>query len=537
MSEPAWKKVAEAKQEERVSKIPKEWIIPSHLLPSEEVRDVQDFPHTSGLFTAEELEITESTASIVVSKIASGEWTAVQVLLATSKRASIAQQLINCLTEIYFDEALSRAKSLDEYFKKEGKVVGPLHGLPISFKDQFNLKGVDTSVGYISWCNKPAAEDSTLVELLMKAGAVPFVKTNIPATLMMGESVNNVFGRTRNPRNRDLTTGGSSGGESALVTFRGSFIGIGTDIGGSIRHPHGRVSYQKVANTFLGQEAVRSCAGPMTRSVDDTRLFMKSLASTEPWLYDPQAVPVPWREELEKLPEKLCFGFGMGDGRVNPTPPLRRAMEMTKAALLAAGHEVIDFIPTEHIEAMEIISKMWSADGGEEFQRDTDASGEPLHPQLEAWLGHSAECKPMTVFETWQNQQRRTVLQMKWLERWQATKELTGTGRPIDGLIMPSTPFPAIRHDGGYPHHWGAISPLLDLTTGVFPVTKVDLEKDVVPNDWKPISDLDEKVTKYYGHPKNHENALVGLAVIARRLEEEKVVAMMGEITKCLGGK
>ncbi|KAE8443992.1 hypothetical protein EG329_001121 [Mollisiaceae sp. DMI_Dod_QoI] len=518
MAEPAWKKVAEAKQNERASKIPKEWIIPPELLPSEETRDVQDFPHTSGLFTPEELQITESTASTVVAKIASGEWTAVQVLLATCKRASIAQQLINCLTEIYFEEALARAKQLDKFFSKEGKTVGPLHGLPLSFKDQFNLKGVDTSVGYISWCNKPATEDSTLVELLMKAGAIPFVKTNIPATLMMGESVNNVFGRTLNPRNRDLTTGGSSGGESALVSFRGSFMGIGTDIGGSIRHPC-------------------SFTGPMTRSVDDIKLFMKSLAGTEPWYYDPQAVPLPWREELEILPEKLCFGFAMGDGRVTPTPPLSRAMEITKAALLAAGHEVIDFIPTEHIEAMDIIRKMWSADGGEEFQRDTDSSGEPLHPQLEAWLGHSAKCKPMTVFETWQNQQRRTALQTQWLERWQATKEITGTGRPIDGLIMPSTPFPAIRHDAAYPHHWGALSPLLDLTTGIFPVTKVDLEKDVVPADWKPISELDEKVTKYYGNPKNHENALVGLTVVGRRLEEEKVTAMMDVITKCLEAK
>jgi amidase len=463
MTEPAWKEIAAEKQAERSFKVPKEWLIPLKLMPSADVLDVQDFPHTSGLFTPTELEITESTASDVVRKIASGSWSAVQVLLATCKRAAVAQQLVNCLTEIYFDSALVRAKELDDYFAKEGKVVGPLHGLPISFKDQFNLKGVDTSVGYISWCKKAASEDSTLVELLMKAGAIPFVKSNVPATLMMGESVNNVFGRTLNPRNRGLTTGGSSGGESALVSFRGSFIGIGTDIGGSIRHPcsftglyglrpsHGRVSYQKVANTYLGQEAVRSCAGPMVRSVSDIRLFMKSLAGTEPWLYDPEIVPLPWREDLEQLPEKLCFGFGMGDGIVTPTPPLRRAMEITKAALLAAGHEVIDFLPIEHAEAVEIITNMWSADGGEEFQRDTDASGEPLHPQLEAWLGHSAKREPMTVFQTWQNQQRRAVLKTKWLERWQMTTELTGTGRPIDGLIMPSTPFPAIRHDGGYP--------------------------------------------------------------------------------------
>lgn len=71
-----------------------------------------------------------------------------------------------------------------------------------------------------------------------------------------------------------------------------------------------------------------------------------------------------------------------------------------KKALLEAGHELIEFVPEERLEAADIITKMWSADGGQEFQRDTNASGEPLHPQLEFWLGHSVEAKPMTVFET-----------------------------------------------------------------------------------------------------------------------------------------
>lgn len=100
-------------------------------------------------------------------------------------------------------------------------------------------------------------------------------------------------------------------------------------------------------------------------------------------------------------------------------------------------------------------------------------------------------------------------------------------------------------------HHWGALSPLLDLTTGVFPVTKVDLEKDVMPSDYVPISEKDKEIMEFCksayspstgelglinadGSPKNHENALLGLAIIGRRLEEEKVTAMMGEITRCL---
>jgi amidase len=173
-------------------------------------------------------------------------------------------------------------------------------------------------------------------------------------------------------------------------------------------------------------------------------------------------------------------------------------MEITKAKLIAAGHEVIDFIPYETKEVFEIILNMWTADGGEEIRRDAGATGEPLPLNAEAIYGPSnTSLKPATVFETWQNQYRKTLLAQGFLERWQKTAESTGTGRPIDALITPSTPFPAIRHDMPYKWNYGVLSPLLDLTTGVFPVTKVDLEKDIIPADWQPISDKDREVMEY----------------------------------------
>jgi amidase len=126
-----WQTIAARKQAERTSKIPSEWIIPESLLPPPDQDCVQDFPSKSGFFTERELLITQSTASEVVVKIAAGEWTALEVAKAVCKRTSVAQQLINCVTEIYFEQAYARAAELDEYFKKEGKTVGPLHGLPI----------------------------------------------------------------------------------------------------------------------------------------------------------------------------------------------------------------------------------------------------------------------------------------------------------------------------------------------------------------------------------------------------------------------
>jgi amidase len=150
--------------------------------------------------------------------------------------------------EFFPEAALAQAKSLDDYFESNKGPVGPLHGLPVSLKDQLrikvlhrislrtrivltNTKGVETSMGYISWLGKYDTRDSVLTSLLRKAGAVFYVKTSVPQTLMVCETINNIVGRTTNPRNRDLSCGGSSGGEGAIVAMRGAVMGVGTDSG------------------------------------------------------------------------------------------------------------------------------------------------------------------------------------------------------------------------------------------------------------------------------------------------------------------
>lgn len=90
---------------------------------------------------------------------------------------------------------------------------------------------MDATVGFTSHVGDPAKGDSELAKILEEAGAVFYVKTNVPTAMMIAETVNNTFGRTLNPNNRQTSSGGSSGGESALIAFKGSPIGVGTDIG------------------------------------------------------------------------------------------------------------------------------------------------------------------------------------------------------------------------------------------------------------------------------------------------------------------
>jgi amidase len=260
------------------------------------------------------------------------------------------------LTEIFFDEAIERARGLDKERRENpsSKTLRPLHGLPISLKDSFNVLGHDTSTGLACFVGEPAEENSSLAALLLDLGAVLYCKTNLPQTIMTGDSDNNVFGRTLNPRNTALTAGGSTGGEGALLALRGSVLGVGTDIAGSIRIPSlcngiygfrpsvGIVPHGGVRDlTVPGTDGVRSTAGPMATSLRDCSLFLKAIMQAETWRYDSTALSIPWRS----LPAKKALRIGLveDDGLYTPSPPVRRGLK--QAADLLQNTTDIEVIP------------------------------------------------------------------------------------------------------------------------------------------------------------------------------------------------
>ncbi len=173
--------------------------------------------------------ILSQSVAETVSKVQAGTLEPVDVLHAFGKKALEAHNATNCLTEIFLPNAEDWAKGCNK--------KGPLAGMPISLKDTAGVAGWDACIGYSAWVGKPIQKDSALVRLLRDAGAVPFVKTNIPITLLSFESKNDVFGTCTNPHNSKYSPGGSSGGEAALLAYGGSRIGIGTDVAGSVRCP------------------------------------------------------------------------------------------------------------------------------------------------------------------------------------------------------------------------------------------------------------------------------------------------------------
>ncbi|KAI2636380.1 amidase [Hypomontagnella submonticulosa] len=525
MSKGNWEEIAAKKRQDLLNSIPEEWRIPINLLPPADQDDVTGFPETSGWFTADELAITNQTALELLPQLASGKLTSEAVTRAFCKRAAAAHQLTNCLSETCFARALKMARELDAHLQSTGKPVGPLHGLPVSLKDNFNLAGLDATVGFASHVGDPAAYDSVLADLLRAAGAVFYVKTNVPTAMMIAESVNNVFGRTVSPLNRRLTSGGSSGGESALVAFKGSPLGVGTDIGGSLRIPaactgiftlkpsFGRFPTLRCRSGMPGQEAVQSINGPLTRTLADLEYYSKTVVDAAPWRLDPRCLPIPWRSV--SLPKRLKIAVMWDDGMALPTPPVTRALRHAVSKLEAAGHEIVEWSSVDQRKGQELLSRMFLADGGKAIQKELEKTGEPMPVEMTMY----STARELSALEYWALHLERQEYQKRYLDRW--------LGAGIDALLCPTTPYSSVEN-GKFRHvGYTGVFNVLDYACISFPTgVTVDKSVDVALGDtYKPLSDLDKTIQAEY-NPNAVHGMPINLQLVAQRLEEEKCVEM-----------
>jgi amidase len=183
---------------------------------------------------------------------------------------------------------------------------------------------------------------------------------------LIGVTKNNIIGQVLNPQNQNLSCGGSTGGEGALQALRGSTLGIGTDIGGSVRIPAAfngifslkptpeRLSYRRAANSNPGQNTYRSAVGFLSTSLGGLELLLRSDLSTKLWLRDPAVVPLPFRQEImdeygsratsngnaTSSAKPLKLGVLWTNGVVQPHPPIARGLRIVVKAMKKAGHKV-----------------------------------------------------------------------------------------------------------------------------------------------------------------------------------------------------
>src|SRR5262245_12744535 len=143
---------------------------------------------------------------------------------------------LNAIVTLTADAALARAKAADEA-RARGEWWGPFHGVPCTIKDTFETAGVRTTAGAPTLANHVPKTDAAVVSRLRAAGVVILGKTNVPFMARDVQSYNEIFGTTNNPWDPSRTPGGSSGGEAAALAAGLTYVGVGSDIGGSIRTP------------------------------------------------------------------------------------------------------------------------------------------------------------------------------------------------------------------------------------------------------------------------------------------------------------
>lgn len=364
---------------------------------SDTVRDIDLLPG--------DLEILSAEIADITSAIKQQRWTATEVLCAYVRSARRSQIRTSGLTEVFIEQALQRAAELDRIFEETGELVGPLHGVPISIKDMLKYKGTKQTSGLAALIPHPPDQTTASTAVVLESlGAVLYIKTNVPQALMTFESVNYVFGRSANPWNTNFTSGGSSGGESAIVASDGSAAGIGSDTAGSLRIPAhhtglytikgspNRWAYSRMFTLLTGLEAIKSIMGPMCRTAADCELLylevirahlpprqqlrrdkndpdvLKEAAEHDATLAKFGMSDAPrnnideaWLNPLGVAAARgspLRIGYVVGDGIYRTTPAVYRAIKESVAALQAKYPsrqvEIVE-IPPERLQILEVM--------------------------------------------------------------------------------------------------------------------------------------------------------------------------------------
>ncbi|KAK7468691.1 hypothetical protein VKT23_003194 [Stygiomarasmius scandens] len=505
--------------------------------------DVMPAAAESGLMTDKELEITDPSndATAILAAIKDKKVTSLEVMTAFMKRAAIGHQLLCCLTDIFFEEGLARAKELDEYYERTGELVGPLHGLPISVKENMGLKGQNATGGFLGDLGKfVSSEHSHLNQIMWDAGCVFYCKTNLPQGILQLESFS-FWGQTLNPHNTKLTSGGSSGGCSALVSFGGSPLSLGTDIGGSLRAPSAccgiytlkpttkRVPSDALAGTHPvpGNDAILATPGPIARSSRDLELFFTTVYGTQPWLKDMSLTPLPWSHQTPKWTGsggKIRLGVMWNDGVVHPQPPIRRALkELVDALKKTDAFEIVDYEPKYHAELVSTAHRLYTPDGGANARQR--AAGEPLL-HLTEWVLDLPEVKDHTTHEHWTLHMDRDNLKKAYGDHWNSQK--------VDAVLCPPLPGPAqalqTTKYWGYTSAWN----LVDYPATVFPTgLRADPVLDPKDGPREPWSKHDAYTTACY-EPEIFKNAPLSLQIVARRNVDEAALIVLKEVEKVL---
>jgi amidase len=299
-------------------------------------------------------ELCGKGAGELAGMIASGEVTSTEVVEAHLDRIEEVNPDLNAVTVTLADEARAAAAAVDKAVAGGAK-LGPLAGVPFTVKENIDVAGSATTWGVAALAEQIASTDAPMVARLREAGAIPFARTNLPDFAFRWHTESGRAGHTRNPWDPTRTPGGSCGGEAVALATGMTPLGLGNDLGGSLRIPSQmcgtaalKPSRGRVADAAVTEPAVQPISiqmtmsqGPMARHVADLRLALGILSA--PDVRDPRYVPAPLEGPAEEAPIRVAvvrdpLGAGID-------PHVRAGIDRAADSLADAGYEVVDAEP------------------------------------------------------------------------------------------------------------------------------------------------------------------------------------------------
>lgn len=387
-------------------------------------------------------ELWRKTATELAGLIARGDVSSREVVDAHLARIDEVNPRLNAIVRRLDREARAAADEADSA-RRSGVELGPLHGVPCTVKENIDLAGTPTTNAVPALAEAISATDAPIVERMRRAGAIPIGRTNLPDMGLRVHTDSSLHGLTRNPWHHDRTTGGSSGGEAAALASGMSPIGLGNDIGGSLRNPahccgvasikptQGVVPWAtEIPPTSLGLASqLMLVDGVMARRIDDVRIGFDVIRGHH--RRDPYSIPASLISAPRDRPWRVAVMAEVPGGRTDPgiAAVVRRAGD----ALKALGHEVVETTPPR----VESTIELWSATLNSELGA--------MAPLLDAILGDDARRFLEFGREKFPHLDQ-TALTFLHGQRHELAREWSEWFGDFDALLSPTWALPAFAH-------------------------------------------------------------------------------------------
>ena len=427
-------------------------------------------------------EIWQLSATELAHRIARRELSSVAVMNAHLARIDAVNPALNALVRVLRDEARADAAAADLRLAA-GETVGPLHGVPFTVKENIDMAGLPTTWGVPALAQAVVPADAPVVERMRAAGAIPIGRTNLPDMALRVHTVSSLHGLTRNPWHPGRTAGGSSGGEASALASGMTPIGLGNDIGGSLRNPAnacgiasirpsaGRVpdaGYVPTQEHLLAVQLM-NVQGPMARRLADVRLGLRILMGAHP--RDPWSIDAPFDGPALARPLRVAVAAEPPGGSTHPA--VAAAVRTAARALADAGYVVEEVCPPRYEDAIGCWARLITGDFGSVLTQLAPLMGadalaflntfnQAVPPLADAaafsslmverdgiaraWSTFMAE-RPLLLSPTWTHLPFEHGFDSATPEGTSATKELMRPVVPANLMGLPSACVPAGRDE------------------------------------------------------------------------------------------